>query len=236
MHALDEDRKCEGGQIDGYIHKELTGGHPDYAIDLYGLDIEAINAAYRKFEAAGAQWDALGSSAFFGKANTSNCSGLVSNLLYEGGMRKRRWQNATYSRLMGFLHVLALLCYNLLYGGLWQFTSSAIGGMMIANFVGGFLDGLCDTRALLQLAPRARYVVNASCGLQVLSALSTSSCCRPFLMALGGLFGGMASCLFITNAVQYAAITPSHISMLAKGAAKKDDIQQLASTNHAHND
>lgn len=61
------------------------GRQPDVTIHLYSLDVNAINAEYRKFRLSGCKWSIWGSS-FFKNEGTQNCSGLTLYLLKCGGI------------------------------------------------------------------------------------------------------------------------------------------------------
>jgi len=76
------------------------GSQPDYAIDLYSLDVDKINRAYAQFLASNCNWSLWG-SAFFRDESTRNCSGLCLYLLKEGGIDALLTESVSVEMVMG---------------------------------------------------------------------------------------------------------------------------------------
>jgi len=79
-HNVNKDDRDDDDNI-----KELAK-HDYTQIDLYSLDVDAINAEFKKFQDSGGRWSSFGGSIFTGK-NTQNCSGLCFRLLEAGGIK-----------------------------------------------------------------------------------------------------------------------------------------------------
>jgi len=80
--------------------KERGIRRPDIELDLYTLDVAAINTAFNKFQESNSRWSIYGGS-FFGASQTQNCSGLVAFLLYKGGFSKLIKSYASTGRVDG---------------------------------------------------------------------------------------------------------------------------------------
>ncbi len=88
-HPLMTVKSNDKGYLRTYLYDKIQEGRdPDKIIDLYGLDINAINNAFHRFLNTNFNWS-LFASTLFGIEYTCNCSGLIGLLLKTGGLESK---------------------------------------------------------------------------------------------------------------------------------------------------
>ena len=100
----EEGRFVESKERDYREHKRHVNdsGEPDEVVELYDLDIDAINEAYEKIHEQ-SQHEGKRPNWSLWNRNGKSCSGLCSELLYQGGIIKRfnTWDKVKRGLLIG---------------------------------------------------------------------------------------------------------------------------------------
>jgi hypothetical protein len=120
------------------------GKDPDEVIEIYTLDVDAINEAFLKFENLKFNWSIWGSS-IFRHEKSRNCSGLVTYLLMEG---KYKEQLKKYKKgKLNDVEILLYLAISIILTSLLVYTASLSVGTIndaIADHVLSFFDKMIE--------------------------------------------------------------------------------------------
>lgn len=226
------DKECEAEGLP--VGKKRAAGQPDLEIKLYGLDVGAINAAFNQFKNSKCNWSIFGST-FFRKENTRNCSGLVSYLLYEGGIAKKRSSYASLFR-KGLGALAGIAAFFLVLKSedgaekrrdMSFFTALAVSGAagaaggLVGGAVGGVADGISDVAKINEAitcmtnyysSPETSFWFGA--GVRILKFL---------LYPTGIVVNGVSGAVFIDHPMQSLLMTPNHVADLATSAVEAPD-------------
>ena len=197
-HTFETDKALEGNR------------DPEIHIDLYSLDVGAINKAYEAFQKAGYQWNILGST-FFKKNTIGNCASLTEFLLRAGGVDK------LVSRYMVY--------FERLMEGLGKGSATTIGGG--ATYLSGMFYPVMSSNLPYSVAMARMYIMSTGLPSFVgnnaffaLSAFATTNPVGLTLLLLGSGLVVYGSCKAVKGVQQVLATAPSDIAYVAQLAQK----------------
>ena len=223
------DKRREAGladadETDERDEKVLAGTAPDEAIELFSLDVNAINAAFFKFRKANPHWSIFGSG-LLGKQDRSNCSSLVAYLLAVGGIGKLFKPYAYYGRRYGgFLSgSVAGLSVGLAVRerscpkgcAVLGTLIIALGGAMIGGAFGGAVDGAIagwDSGKPLSIA------LDIKGSKKIIAVNSMAS-------ILGSMISAVGSMVAYDEFMHKLDIFPDHIAYIVKCAEAAESEQ-----------
>jgi len=164
--------------------KEDLKKKPDVEVDLYSLDVPAINKAYQAFVNAGSKWDTWASSAH-SKDGTSNCVALTNYLLKQGGVENLN---------RGVLE--ARKAYKYVTGGVIFGIVLIAGGITIAVLTHGFACPILIGIGLM----------TAGTGVALKVVISNPSCCKDSVITPNDFAGFAKELLKAEDAIDSANI------------------------------
>lgn len=228
--TTDKEYEAEGLEVVG---KKRAAGQPDLEIKLYGLDVRAINAAFNQFKDSKCNWSIFGST-FFRKEKTRNCSGLVSYLLYVGGIAAKQSSYASVLRkslaalagVAAFIGVFnsenkelkgeAKFMLSLVYSGI-----ACTAGGLVGGAVGGVADAVSDVAKINEaITSIAHCYRSKDTSFLAEAAIGTL---KFLLYPTGIIINSISGAVFIDHPMQSLLMTPNHVADLAASAVETSD-------------